>query len=236
MASKRGRPRKSSIAQRAPAMENALLEYNPFQQIIDKQLPRNTLQMYVYRRDAYEAARREGLGHRDAIKRANKLASEHFNCTTQTVRNNIGTIRANGKWSGGALERSAKILEKLQEECLFPRMELCNEDVRRLNRALKLLRDPSYADVRSAFSLPKTDPYQDFRSGEAVRPDSTQRLASALAEAFARAHARADEISGKCRELVRQANTKAAQAEADLKRLRTWLDRNAPGVPYPGNR
>ena len=236
MVSKRGRRPKASIAQRAPGMGNVLTEYNTFQQMIDRQLPPHTLAMYVYRRDEYEAARREGLGHRDAIARANNRTSKYFNCTTQTLRNNIGTIRANGKWSGGALERSAKILEKLQEECLFPRMELFNEDVRRLNRALKLLRDPSYADVRSSLSLPEPDPYRDFRSAEAVRPDSTQRLASALAEAFARAHARADEISGKCRELVRRANTKAAQAEADLKRLRTWLDRNAPGVPYPGNR
>jgi uncharacterized protein (UPF0254 family) len=115
-------------------------------------------------------------------------------------------------------------------------MELCNEDVRRLNRALKLLRDPSYADVRSSLSLQETDPYLDFRSAEAVRPDSTQRLASVLAEAFARAHARADEISGTCRGVVRQANTKAAQTEADLKRLCTWLDRNAPGLRYPGKR
>src|SRR6185437_12695423 len=95
---KRGPKPKASILEQAPSMEAALVEYNAYQDRLDKRLlpapTRDVFAMSHYRRDQYDAARGEGLDHRDAIDRANRTTAKRFNCTTQTVRNWIGTIDA----------------------------------------------------------------------------------------------------------------------------------------------
>lgn len=183
---KRGRPKKTSIWEKAPrkGVDLTLTGSNVFaDEVVRKRLPPETFETYRVWCDREMDALKKGRTREQAAAYANKETSKHFGRNVQTVRNRLR-----------ALKTALAEIRKWQDAEVFPKMRQYNEDLRRVRAAGVILRDPAYADIQRAelASQPAADffsPYlAAFLEAKAANPDSPQRLASVLAAAFLRAH------------------------------------------------